>query len=253
VQGLPRSNLLDYLKTYWDTLKVEGIFAMPSRQVFTWTLEGSSEQVRRLHHHLILRHLDVEDNLHQWRRSIAEMRNLDGYTSFFAEAQAKQRIPKQTRQSGESSSNKAHKEYLAHIYADRTPQDYERVKQALKKDLRHGRRWSILVDGFVTNDGDSIPGLGPGLLLLCGPAVAKKMSYAHLMQGGSANLHYSYNTTGYTDPYLKSLVQYIRRSRTLILSMCEIMRLVAESLVHYGKLRDDNDFSAIAGDLKQYL
>jgi len=180
VQGLPRSNLLDCLKTYWDILKVEGIFAMPSRQVFTWTLEGNSEQVRRLHHHLILRHLDVEDDLHQWRRSIAEMRNLDGYTSFFAEAQAKQRIHKQTRQSGESNSNKAHKEYLAHIYADRTLQGYERVKQALKKDLRHGRRWSILVDGFVTGDREMIPGLGLGLLLLCGPAIAQKMSYAHL-------------------------------------------------------------------------
>jgi len=180
VQGLPRNNLLDCLKTYWDTLKVGGIFAMPSRQMFTWTLEGSSEQVRRLHHHLILRHLDVEDDLHQWRRSIAEMRNLDGYTSFFAEAQAKQRIHKQTRQSGESNSNKAHKEYLAHIYADRTPQGYERVKQALKKDLRHRRRWSILVDGFVTGDGEMIPGLGLGLLLLCGPAIAQKMSYAHL-------------------------------------------------------------------------
>jgi len=110
---------------------------MPSRQLFTWTLEGNSKQVRRLHHHLILRHLDVEDDLHQWRRSIGEMRNLDGYTSFFTEVQAKQIIHKHTRQSGESNSNKAHKEYLAHIYADRTPQDYERVKQALKKDLRH--------------------------------------------------------------------------------------------------------------------
>ena len=143
VQNLPRSNLLHCLKTYWDILKVEGIFAMASGQVFTWTLEGNSKQVRRLHHHLVLRHLDVEDDLHQWRRSIAEMRNLDGYTSFFAEAQAKYHIHKHTRRSGENNSNKAHKEYLAHIYADRTPQDYKRVKQALKKDLRHGRRWSI--------------------------------------------------------------------------------------------------------------
>ena len=53
------------------------------------------------------------------------------------------------------------------------------MKQAVKKDLRHGRRWSILVDGFVADNGDSIPGLGLGLLLLCGPAVAKKESYAH--------------------------------------------------------------------------
>jgi len=34
VENLPRSNLLNCLKTYWNTLKVEGIFAMPSRQVF---------------------------------------------------------------------------------------------------------------------------------------------------------------------------------------------------------------------------
>jgi len=64
VQNLSRSNLLNCLKTYWDTLKVKGIFVMPSRQVFTWTLKGSLEQVRRLHHHLILRHLNVKDDLH---------------------------------------------------------------------------------------------------------------------------------------------------------------------------------------------
>jgi hypothetical protein len=57
--------------------------------------------------------LDIEDDLHQWRRSIAEIRNLDGYTSFFAEAQAKQRTHKYTHQSRESSSNKVHKEYLS--------------------------------------------------------------------------------------------------------------------------------------------
>jgi len=73
------------------------------------------------------------------------------------------------------------------------------------------------------------------------------------MQEESANPHYSYNTTGYTDPYLKFLVQHIHRSHTHILRMCEIMRLAAESLVHCGKLRDDNDFSAIAGGLKQYI
>lgn len=28
----------------------EGIYVMPSHQVFTWTLEGSSEQARRLQH-----------------------------------------------------------------------------------------------------------------------------------------------------------------------------------------------------------
>ena len=31
------------------------------------------------------------------------------------------------------------------------------------------------------------------------------------------------------------------------------MRSAAESLVHHGKLQDDDDFGAIAGGLKQYI
>lgn len=175
VQTLPRRDLLDCLDIHWEALTVEGLFAMPSCQVYKWTLEESSDQARRLQHHLILRHLNIEDDLHQWRRSIAERRNLNGYSSFFAETQAKHRTEKHTRQSGVKTSSAAHKEYLAHIYADRTPKDYKRVKQGLKKDLRYGRRWSILLDGFVTDDGNTISGLGLGFLLLCGPTTARKM------------------------------------------------------------------------------
>ena len=65
VQGLPRSDLLDCLETHWQALTREGIYTTPSRQVLTWTLENSSEQARRLQNHLILRHLDCEDDLHQ--------------------------------------------------------------------------------------------------------------------------------------------------------------------------------------------
>ena len=175
VQGLPRSDLLDCLETHWQALTGEGIYAIPSREVLTWTLEGSSEQARRLQCHLILRHLDVEDDLHQWRRSITERRNLDGYNAFFAEAQAKQKSRKYTRRRGERNSGKVHADYLAHIYADRSPKNYQRAKQGLQKDLRNGRRWSILVDGFITENGNSMPGLGLGFLLLCGPATARKM------------------------------------------------------------------------------
>ena len=91
VQGLLRNDLLDCLESYWQVLTMEGIFSMPSYQVLIWTLEGSSEHARRLQYHLILQHLDIEDDLHQWRRSIAERRNLAGYNNFFVEAQAKQR------------------------------------------------------------------------------------------------------------------------------------------------------------------
>jgi len=175
VENIPRRNLLDCLKIHWEAMKTEGIFTMPSREVFTWTLDGNSTQIRRLHYHLVLRHLDVEHDLYQWRRSIAELRNLDGYTSFLAEAQAQQTTCTKKRHRGETNSSKAHKEYLAHIYADRTPHDYLRIKRALKKDLRHGRRWSILVNGFHADEGDIVPGLGSGLLLLCGAAMARKM------------------------------------------------------------------------------
>jgi hypothetical protein len=73
------------------------------------------------------------------------------------------------------------------------------------------------------------------------------------MREESADAHYSYNTTGYTDPYLKSLIHHIRRSHTHILSMCEIMRSAAKSLIRCDKLQDDNDFSVIAEGLKQYI
>lgn len=175
VQSLPRRDLLDCLDIHWEALTVKGLFAMPSCQMYTWTLEESSNQARRLQHHLILRHLNIEDDLHQWRRSIAKRRNLDGYSSFFADTQAKHWTEKHTRQSEVKNSSAAHTEYLAHIYANRTPKNYKHVKQGLKKDLRYGRRWSILLDDFVTDDGNTISGLGLGFLLLCGPTTARKM------------------------------------------------------------------------------
>ena len=60
--------------------------------------------------------------------------------------------------------------------------DYRRAKQGLQKDLRHRRRWSILIDGFVTDDGETVPCLGSGILLLCGPATAKKMLSTRLCE-----------------------------------------------------------------------
>lgn len=175
VQGLPRSDLLDCLETHWQALMMEGIYSMLSHQVLTWTLEGSLEQAHQLQHHLILWHLDIENDLHQWWWSIAERRNLNGYNIFFTEAQAKQRTKKRTRWSEERSSSKAHMEYLTHIFTDQTLKDYKRAKQGLQKDLRNGWWWSILINGFITDDSNSTPGLGLGFLLLCGPATARKL------------------------------------------------------------------------------
>ncbi len=73
------------------------------------------------------------------------------------------------------------------------------------------------------------------------------------MREESANAYYSYNTTRYTNSYLKSLVYYIRRLYTHILSIYKIIRLATKSLVRCNKLQDNNNSSAIAKDLKQYM
>jgi len=154
---------------------VKDIFTVFSHQVFTWTLKGSSEQVCWLHHHLILWHLNAEDELHQWQQLIVKMRNLNGYTSFFVKSQAKQRTLQHTHQSEKRNSSKAHKEYLTHIYTDWTLKNYKHTQQALKKNLQHEQQWSILVDEFVTDDRKTIFRLDLGLLLLCEPVIVKKM------------------------------------------------------------------------------
>ncbi len=69
----------------------------------------------------------------------------------------------------------------------------------------------------------------------------------------SADEYARYNTTKYSDPYWKALVTYIHYSHPNTLTMCEIMRSAAESLVYDDKLRDDVDFSVIALGLKQYI
>jgi hypothetical protein len=168
--GFLRPKLLELLSEYWETIKVDGLYHYESAQLFQWILQDSPVHVRRLHYHLILDHLGIEDDLYQWRRSIAEINNLNGYNAFLAEAE------QHTRRSGETNSQKAHKDYLAYIYADRAPKDFDKAKQALKKNLEFGRRWSILVDGFVEGN-TVVPGLGLGALLLCGPYIKKKMYF----------------------------------------------------------------------------
>jgi len=61
LNGLSRNNnketfpltYIGYLHSEFCALQMDGIFAMPSRQVLTSTLEASSDQVRRLHHPIL--------------------------------------------------------------------------------------------------------------------------------------------------------------------------------------------------------
>ena len=104
----------------------------------------------------------------------------------------------------------------------------------------------MLIDGFVTDDGNCVPELGLGFLLLCGSATARKMSSTSPSKEPSADGYHRYNTTKYSDPYWKALLAYVNCSYPKIPTMCEIIRSAAESLVHDGKLNNDTNLNAIA-------
>jgi len=140
IQDLPRSNLINFLTTYWETLRVNGFYTKSSLQTFRWTLKDGPERTHRLHHHLILRHLQIEDDLHQWRQSIAKIRNLEDYRAFLTKINYQRTTLQQVRQRGERDSNTAHKKYISHIFAGRGFKDFEKAKQAFKKNLRYSRR-----------------------------------------------------------------------------------------------------------------
>jgi hypothetical protein len=71
---------------------------------------------------------------------------------------------------------------LAYIYADRAFKDFDKAKQAFKKNLEFGRRWSILVDGYVDENNTAISGLSLGVFFLCGLYIKKKMSFLILFE-----------------------------------------------------------------------
>jgi hypothetical protein len=133
ISGFLRPSFLEFLSGYWETLKMNGFYYHESAQSFQWTLRDSPMHVRRLHYHSILEHLGIEDEFYQWRRSIAEINKLHGYKAFIAEAEGQMTQVQRTRGSGETNSQKAYKDYLAYIYTDRAPEDFDRVKQVLKK------------------------------------------------------------------------------------------------------------------------
>src|SRR5205814_6384140 len=105
-----------------------------------------------------------EDELHPWRRFVAEYKTLEGYNEFHRETTRRKINDMQTRESGENDKNRAHKEYVRHMFPDTSPKSFSAALAALKKDLQFARRWAIFVDGFSEKkDGPKIAGLGAGV------------------------------------------------------------------------------------------
>jgi uncharacterized short protein YbdD (DUF466 family) len=80
--------------------------------------------------------LETKDDLHQWRRSIAEYQTLEGYNEFHYEATKQRLSGMQVRESGENDNNKAYKEYVKHMFPDIHPEGLSTTLAAFKKDLQ---------------------------------------------------------------------------------------------------------------------
>jgi hypothetical protein len=124
---------------------------------------------------LILRHLETEGDLQQWRRSIAEYQTLEGYNEFHREATKQRLNGTHDRASGENDSNKAHKEYVKYMFPDKHLESLSTSLAAFKKDLQFARRWAIMVQGYVENNGCRVPGLRVGFFLCASTEIKKKM------------------------------------------------------------------------------
>jgi len=72
----------------------------------------------------------------------------------------------QARGSGENDNNKAHKEYIKHMFPDSHPETLltAPAAAALKKELQFARRWAIWVEGYVDKKDGLVPGLGSELV-----------------------------------------------------------------------------------------
>jgi hypothetical protein len=180
----PKEDLIDFFDKYWETLKLYGLFSDQSGEPFKWSAEvNCPAYVQRRQYHLILRHLETEDDLQQWRRSIAEYQTLEGYNEFHREATKQRLSGMQVRASGENDNNKAHKEYVKHMFPDKHPESLSTTLAAFKKDLQFARRWAIWVQGYVEKkDGLGVPGLSVGVFLVAGPEI-KRMMCARISSG----------------------------------------------------------------------
>jgi len=173
----PRKDLIDFFDKYWEVLKFHGLFSNQSGKPFEWLAEvNCPAYVQRRQYHLILRYLQKEGDLQQWRRSIAEYQTVKGYDEFRYEV-TKQRLSGiQVRAPGQNDSNTAHKVYVRYMFPEIRPEELPTTQAALKQDLQFGRRWKIFADGCVAEGDDlEVPALSTGIFLLAGSEIMKMM------------------------------------------------------------------------------
>ena len=140
--------LIRFVNDHWERL-TRGLFAQESQgDQFT-----ASKQLCRLYHHLELRRLDQDAELHWLRRALALIRNLRDYEEYLEE---------NGHPISEGSSQRFRHAYLTDIYAADSSRSHLDVKAAFKEDLRYAARWMIFIKRF-----------GLGAILVCGQYISK--------------------------------------------------------------------------------
>jgi len=64
-----------------------------------------------------------------------------------------------------------------------------------------------------------------------------------------ADMRSRYSTADYDHAYLKSLLKHIHEGHQNIISMCQILEPVAESLVRNHRLSSDDDWDMVSKEL----
>jgi hypothetical protein len=140
--------LIRLVNNYWERLTI----GLDERE-FHGDQFRADKRLRRLCHHLELRELDQDAELHWLRRALALIRNLRDFEEYLGE---------NGHPLSEGLNQRLRHAYLTEIYAAGSSCSDADVKTAFKEDLRYAVRWMIFIRPF-----------GVGAIIVCGESISK--------------------------------------------------------------------------------
>ena len=140
--------LIQFVNRHWEQLII-GL----NPQEFQRDHLSVDKRLRRFYHHLELRKLDLDAELHWLRRALALIRNLHDFEEYLEE---------NGHPLSKGSNQRLRHAYLTEIYAAGPSCSDSDVKIAFKEDLQYAVRWMVFIRPF-----------GLGAILMCGESISK--------------------------------------------------------------------------------
>jgi hypothetical protein len=63
----------------------------------------------------------------------------------------------------------------------------------------------------------------------------------------------NYNPAKNLNPFLQLMVRHIHQLYPQVINICQILELIAKSLIYHYRLNNDDDLKNVAQDLRRYL